>query len=179
VVQSLRPAAGAASRHTRREVTSLAELPGARGRSGAQAHDFVMARCVHPVTSVLTEPNSVGRARHATKRSHRVCRRTSGGGGSSRGFGCRLIRSPTAPGRPSTHVGERYRHRHIHPVGAGDNTATNALLRAVASTLANSVLGEVPTPAKSAAITIGVVFAARPGPCPAPRATPSRQGKGP
>jgi hypothetical protein len=91
-------------------------IAGARGRSGAHARDFVMARCVQPVTSVLTEPKSVGRPRRASKRSHRACRRTSGGGGSSGGFGCRLNRSPTAPGRLSRHVCERHRHRHFQPV---------------------------------------------------------------
>jgi drug/metabolite transporter (DMT)-like permease len=70
-------------------------------------------------------------------------------------------------------------NRCISLLGAGDTTAIMALLLAVASILPNPVLGEVPTPAKGAAIAIGVVFAARPGPCPAPRATPSREGKGP
>src|SRR5258708_13583600 len=71
-------------------------------------------------------------------------------------------------------------NRSVALLGAGAATAIIALLPAVASILAIPVLGEVPTPAESAAIAaiaIGVLFAARPGPSLAPRATPSREGK--
>ena len=71
-------------------------------------------------------------------------------------------------------------NRSVALLGAGAATAIIALLPAVASILAIPVLGEVPTPAESAAIAaiaIGVLFAARTGPSLAPRATPTREGK--